>query len=431
MVDLIPTGVLLLAILVLTLMSAYFSSSETAMMKLNPYRLRHKVEQKHRGARKTNRLLRRTDRLLGVILIGNNLVNNCAAVVASIVFFRWFGEIGYPLAAVALTIFFLIFAEVAPKTIAAKRPEAIAFPSSYILGPLLSLLSPLVKLFNWCANTMVKPLVGRTKEDDEQLSMEELRTVVDSGTNIPLKRQEMLLRILDLEKITVNDIMVPASDIVGIDLEDTDDEIIDLLINSSHTRLPIYKGEVNSISAVLHIRRAGKFMQESEFDREDLVNAADEPYFVPTSTTLPTQLVNFQQARNRIALVVDEYGDIKGLVTLEDILEEIVGDYTTGTSDNIINIHPQDDGHFIIDGETELREVNAALNWNLPTDGPRTVNGLLLESLEDIPDGNVGIKIGRYIFETIQITENAVRSVYAIETDEQEAEPEPEDIPPT
>ena len=430
MVEHISSSALLLAILILTFLSAYFSSSETAMMKLNPYRLKHLVQQKHRGARKTNRLLRRTDRLLGVILIGNNLVNNCAALVAGVICVRWFGEAGYAIAAIGLTIFFLIFAEVGPKTIAAARPEAIAFPSAYLLEPLLSVLSPMVKLVNACANVIVKPFVQRTAENSEVLSLEELRTVVDGGTNIPIKRQEMLLSILDLSKTTINDIMVPASDIVGIDLNDDDDEIMALLTNSSHTRLPIWQEDVNSVRAVFHIRRAGKLLLGTTLDREYLLSKADEPYFVPTSTTLTMQLVNFQKERSRIALVVDEYGDIKGLVTLEDILEEIVGEYTTDMSANISNIHPQGNGHFIIDGSTSVRDANTSLGWDLPTDGPRTINGLLLEQLEDIPDANVGIKIGRYIFETTQISENAIRSVSVIQLEQDEAEPDPDDLPP-
>ena len=422
----IPTSALLVTLLLLTFMSAYFASSETAMMKLNPYRLKHKVKQKHRGARKANRLLRRTDRLLGVILIGNNLVNNFAMLVAGLIFIRWFGEAGYPMAGLVLTVLFLVFAEIGPKTIAAARPESIAYPSSYILQPLLALLSPIVLVANKCAEVIVKPFVPHNQAMTEQLTIDELRTVVDSEADIPEERQEMLLRILDLEHITVQDIMIPSSDVVGIDLDDDDDEIEDILMNSSHGRLPIYEGNINTVRAVLSARKVGKILSDGSLNREELLVAARPPYFVPLGTSLTKQIVNFQKEKNRIALVVDEYGDVKGLVTLEDILEQIVGEYTTDSSDSIRNIHPQGDNQFIIDGSTPVREANTALSWGLPVDGPRTINGLLLERLEDFPEGNVGIKIGRYLFVTTQITENEIRSVSVTQLDEPELKGEPD-----
>lgn len=407
-----PTIILLLSILVLTLMSAYFSSSETAMMKLNPYRLKHLVNERHRGARKANRLLRRQDRLLGVILIGNNLVNNIAATVAAVLGARLLGETGLILAPIILTIHFLIFAEVAPKTIAAERPEAIAFPSAYLLGPLLKILQPAVIVVNAISNWAVEPFRRRTSAAPGDLSIAELRTVVDSGADIPRQRQNMLLGIIDLEKVTVDDIMVPRAEIAGIDIDDDHADIVAEIVNSQHTRLPVFKEELNKVIGILHLRRASRFLiQEDEFNLAELMQETDEPYFIPQSTPLHTQLINFQKKKERIALIVDEYGDVQGLVTLEDILEEIVGEFTTDFASDMPEIHPQPDGSYFIEGLALLRDINRALQWNLPTDGPRTLNGLVLERLEFIPESNVCFRIGAYVFETLQISENIVKSV--------------------
>ena len=408
----VPMTVLLVLIVLLTVISAYFSGTETAMMALNRYRLRHLVKQKHRGARKANRLLRRPDRLLGVILIGNNLVNSLAATVAAVIGMKLFGNIGLAAAPFVFTLFFLIFAEVAPKTIAAYNPEKVAFPSVFLLEPLLRLTRPLVIFINSISNVLVRPFVPDPDSNRrDKLSMEELRTVLDEGATIPDQRQNMLLGIVDLEKVTVNDIMVPRSEIVGIDIEDSIAEIMTVISSSQHTRLPVFKDSINQVIGVLHLRRVVRFIQQGTFTKAELLEQTREPYFVPEATPLHTQLVNFQSEKRRIGLVVDEYGDVDGIVTLEDILEEIVGEFTTDYASNLPEIHPQDDGSYFIDGMAVLREINRALGWSLPTSGPRTLNGLILEHLEFIPESNVCLKIDNYLIETLQIKENVVSNV--------------------
>jgi Mg2+/Co2+ transporter CorB len=370
------------------------------------------VKQKHRGARKANRLLRRPDRLLGVILIGNNLVNSLAATVAAVIGMKLFGNIGLAVAPFVFTVFFLIFAEVAPKTIAAYNPEQVAFPSVFLLEPLLRLTRPLVIFINSISNVLVRPFVPDPDSNQrDQLSMEELRTVLDEGASIPDERQNMLLGIVDLEKVTVNDIMVPRSEIVGIDIEDSIAEIMTIISSSQHTRLPVFKDNINQVIGILHLRRAVRFIQQGTFTKAELLEQTHEPYFVPEATPLHTQLVNFQNGKRRIGLVVDEYGDVDGIVTLEDILEEIVGEFTTDYASNLPEIHPQDDGSYFIDGMAVLREINRALGWSLPTGGPRTLNGLILEHLEFIPESNLCLKIDNYLIETLQIKENVVSNV--------------------
>ena len=413
----IPASMLFAFIVVLTALSAYFSGSETAMMALNRYRLRHLVKEKHRGARKANRLLRRPDRLLGVILIGNNLVNFTAASLATVIGLRLFGDTGVVLAPIMLTVFFLIFAEVAPKTIAAKVPERIAFPSAYILEPLLKILYPVVLFINAIANALVKPFLQQrpAQDEDDNLSVEELRTVVNEGVGIPGQGQNMLLSVLDLDKVSVNDIMVPRSEIVGIDIDDDMNDILVVMGNSQHTRLPIYKDNINNILGILHLRRVARHLQknerEEEINKADLMQLTDEPYYVPEATPLHTQLVNFQQQKQRIALVVDEYGEVQGIVTLEDILEEIVGEFTTDFASNIAEIYPQEDGSYFIDGMAVLRDINRALGWDLPTHGPKTLNGFVLEHLETIPESNLCLRVGDYLIETLHINDNVIKNV--------------------
>lgn len=398
-------------ILVMTLLSAYFSSSETAMMALNRYRLKHLVNEGHRGAMHAERLLKRPDRLLGVILIGNNLVNFSAASVATVLGLKLFGDSGVIIAPIALTVFFLIFAEVGPKTIAAERPELIAFPSAYLLKPLLQLMYPGVWFINSISNLLVKPLIRTQNSDDEGLSIEELRTVVDQGLRFSGRRQNIMLRVLDLEHVTVDDIMVPRSEIVGIDIDDDIDDIIVSMSTSQHTRMPIFKGDINNVLGILHLRRTTRFINAEEVSKADLLALAADPYYVPEGTPLHTQLFNFQKMRRRIALVVDEYGDVQGIVTLEDILEEIVGEFTTDFAAHMPDILPQDDGSYLVDGLALVRDVNRALTWDLPEDGPKTLNGLVLEHLETIPDSNLCMRIGPYLFETRQINENVVKTV--------------------
>lgn len=411
--DDIHTGVLIGALIVLILLSAFFSSSETGMMALNRYRLRHLVNQGHRTAKRVEKMLARPDRLLGVILVGNNLVNNAAATLAALLGLYWFGDLGTALAPVVITILMLIFSEVTPKTFAALRPEAVAFPASFVLKPLQWFFTPVVWSVNAVGNGILR-LFGIRPDtgDGDHLSPEELRTVVnEAGNLIPEKHQRMLLNILDLEKATVEDIMIPRNDMVGIDLDDDIDEIIEILSTSQHTRLPVYKGDPNNMIGLLHLRKLSRLLMREEISKADLMQHTVEPFFVPEGTPLHRQLINFQNAKRRIAVVVDEYGDVLGLVTLEDILEEIVGEFTTDMANTSQDIHPQDDGTFVIDGAAHLRDINKVLQWELPTDGPKTLNGLIIEHLQDIPDTSVCLRIDQYLIEILQVKDNMVKAV--------------------
>jgi Mg2+/Co2+ transporter CorB len=411
----LPSYILVALILLLTVLSAFFSSSETAMIGLNRYRLRHLVKEKHKGARKANRLLRRPDRLLGVILLGNNLVNFTAASIATVIGIRFFGDAGLVLAPVLMTIYFLVFAEVAPKTIAAQAPESIAFPSAYILEPMLRIFYPGVWFINTLSNALVKPFLPKTDGSEGNLSAEELRTVVNEGVGLPDQGQNMLLGVLDLEKVTVDDIMVPRNEIVGIDIDDDIGDTINVLANSQHTRLPVYKENINNVIGVLHLRRVARHLPRQAasepLTKADILQLTDEPYYVPEATPLHTQLINFKKEKKRIALVVDEYGDIQGIVTLEDILEEIVGEFTTDFAASVPEISPQEDGSFLIDGMAVLRDINRALGWDLPTNGPKTLNGLVLEHLEAIPENNLCLRLDDYLIETLQIKDNVIKSL--------------------
>ncbi|NKB97465.1 MAG: DUF21 domain-containing protein [Pseudomonadales bacterium] len=406
-----PLWLLIGSIIVLTAFSAYFSGTETSMMALNRYRLKHHVKQRHKGARKANRLLRRPDRLLGVILVGNNLVNFSAATIATVLGFRLFGDTGVLLAPWVITFIFLIFAEVAPKTLAAQHPEGWAFKSVFVLQPMLRFLYPVVLFVNWIANALVRPFLPNKDANDENLSAEELKTVVNEGAVSVGERQSMMVRLLDLERVSVNDIMVPRHEIVGLDIDGDLADIIDQTSSSQHTLLPVYKGEINNVIGILHLRRLAKFLHAEEFNKADLMQLTREPYYVPEATPLHTQLLNFQKEKQRIALVVDEYGDVLGIVTLEDILEEIVGEFTTDFASRMPEISPQKDGSFLIDGMAVLRDINRALRWDLPMHGPKTLNGLVLEYLETIPDSNLCLTIDNYQIETLQIKDNIVKSL--------------------
>ena len=409
-------GTLLLVIAVLTVMAAYFAGSETAMMALNRYRLRHLANEGHRGARRANRLLQRPDRLLGVILVWNNVVIILAASFANEVFGRLLGDTWGPLATtVLLTVWMLILAEVTPKTVAAARPETLAFPSAYLLHPLLQMSRPVVLFVNWISNLLATPLIARAEEKSETLSVAELKTVLNEHTTIPRDHQDMIGRILDLENATVEDIMVPRAEIAGIDINDDTATILDAIESSQHTRLPVYREHIDDVAGILHLRRASRFTSREAFSKAALLRETEEPYFVPMSTSLHTQLLNFRRHKRRIGLVVDEYGEIQGMATMEDILEEIVGEFTTDFTADLGEIHRQTDGTYVINGSVLVRDVNRALDWDLPTTGPRTMNGLVLEYLEAFPDGQVGVRIGRFAIETARLTDNVIRTVKVIE----------------
>ena len=382
------------------------------MMALNRYRLRHLAKSAHGGARRAHALLKRPDRLIGLILLGNNLVNFLAVSVATLIAIRLMGDLSLALVPFVLTPIILVFAEVAPKTLAALHPERIAFPAAYLLLPLLRVLHPVIAAINWLANGLLRAFSVRIDAvDEQQLSTEELRTVVNEATSlIPRRHQQMLVGILDLEKGTVDDILIPRNEINGINLEDPVEDIIEDLTHSLHTRLPLYRGDINNIEGVFHLRRFVRLREHEELDAELLAAHADEPYFVPAGTPLHTQLRNFQLQRERIGLVVNEYGEIEGLITLEDVLEEIVGEFTTDPAMTSTDVHPQPDGTYLIDGAANLRQLNRAMAWELPTGGPRTLNGLLLEHLEAIPESGTSLLIAGYPIEIVQSTGSAVKT---------------------
>ena len=405
------TGILLGSIILLIIVSAYFSGSETAMMALNRYRIKHLSKEGHGGARRAEKLLERPDRLLGVILIGNNLANFTAASFATLLALKLLGEAGVAVAPVICTIIFLVFAEVAPKTIAAVYPEKVALPSSYLLQLLLWVTYPFVWLVNSIANGLLHLFGVRHDEaGEDHLSVEELRTVVHEGSQIAGKHQDMMLGVLDLGKVTVDDIMVPRTEIVGIDIDDDMDEIVAQIRAVQHTRLPVFKEDIDRIIGMLHVRNMARFLIDGDLTRAALLRETTAPYFVPENTPLETQLINFQAEKERIAMVVDEYGDIQGIVTLEDILEEIVGDFTTDLASTSVDIHPQKDDTYLIDGGTQIRLINRTLGWELPVDGPKTLNGLITEYLETIPDANICFTIEGYRFEIVQIQDNMIRT---------------------
>ena len=410
------TSLLMLSISMVLLLcsSAYFSGTETAMMAINRYRLKHLVKKKHRAARISNKLLRYPDRLLGVILIGNNLVNFTAATIATIIGMRLFGDTGVLLAPWVLTATFLVFAEVAPKTLAAERPEKWAFKAVYVLEPIQRLLVIPVKMVNLLSNAIVKLFLKNEPAQSDSLSTDELRTVVNEGAKSVGERQNMMVRLLDLEQVSVNDIMIPRGEIEAIDIDSEMNEIVEVASNSQYTLLPIYKESINNIIGILHLRRLARFMGSNEFTKSDLMQLTREPYYIPEATSLDKQLIRFQAEKQRIALVVDEYGELQGLVTLEDILEEIVGEFTSDFSANIPEILPQDDDSFVIDGGALLRDINRALDWELPISGPKTLNGLVLEHLETIPEENLCVQINDYQIETLQLSDNMVKNLKCV-----------------
>jgi Mg2+/Co2+ transporter CorB len=395
-------------------MSAYFSSSETGMMSINRYRLRHLEKQKHKGAKRVSKLLAQPDKLIGLILIGNNLVNIFASLIAGIVAERLYGDAGIFYAGLILTFVILIFAEVTPKTLAALYPEKIAFPSSIILNLLLKLLFPFVIAVNWITNGLLK-LLGISSDQREQhtLSSEELKTVVnEAGALLPQRDQNMLVSILELEKVTVEDIMVPRNELVCIDINEDWKKIQKQLAQSNHTRVLLYRDNMDDVVGYIHLRDALKLLFKNQFTKTTLIRAIKELYFIPEGTPLNVQLLKFQHAKVRLGLVVDEYGDIQGLVTLEDILEEVVGDFTTTmaptTSDEV---HVQPDGSYLVDGSATVRDINKEMTWNFPTDGPKTLNGLIIEYLEDIPEANLSVRIAGYPLEIVDVSDNMIKTV--------------------
>ncbi len=412
--DTIPLSILFATLFVLIVLSAIFSSSETGMMALNKYRLRHLVKDKHRAATLASTLLEKPDRLIGVILFGNNVVNFLAAAIATVIGFRLLGDYGVAASPFIIAIIFIIFAETAPKTYAAIRPEKIAFPAAYILTPLLKLCYPIVFVINKISNALLIPIGINTKNTEESpLTQDELRMIVhEAGAAISSNHQDMLLGILDMEKVTVDDIMVPRNELVGIDLVDSVTDILEQLTHCQHTRLIVYRESIDNVVGILHVRRVLRILtRKTGFSLDELEKLSIEPYYLPEGTPLHTQMLKFQQQKQRTGLVVDEYGVVQGMVTLDDILEEIIGEFTTDIQTFNQDIQPQEDGSFFVDGGTTIRDINKQLNWDIPTEGPKTINGVILEHLEDIPEAGTSLRIEGYTFEITQVVDNAVKKV--------------------
>jgi Mg2+/Co2+ transporter CorB len=411
--DEIPLSVLFGALAFLIILSAFFSGSETGLMTLNRYRLRHLVRARHPAAIRAQKLLERPDRLIGLILLGNNFVNILASTLTAVIAVRLIGEAGLVIGAALLTLVILIFAEVTPKTLAALHPERVAFPAAFIYGPLLWLMYPFVWVVNSIANALLKVIGIRPEESAaDALSQEELRTVVlEAGAMIPKRHQDMLLNILDLEKVTVEDIMIPRKEVTGINLEDDWNTIVRQITSSQYTRLPVFRDSIDNVVGFIHLRKVLPLLKRNRLDKQTLESLIREPLFVPENTPLNRQLLNFQRERRRVGLVVDEYGDIQGLVTLEDILEEVVGEFTTDPLTSSRDYIPEEDGSFLVSGTTNVRDLNRALEMELPIDGPKTLNGLVLEYLEDIPEPGTSVLLAGYPIDIVQTKGNLVKTL--------------------
>ncbi|MEN7343500.1 MAG: HlyC/CorC family transporter [Pseudomonadota bacterium] len=408
--DDIPLSILFSVLAALLFCSAFFSSTETALMSLNRYRLRHRARSGVRSAKLAEKLLSKPDRLIGLILLGNNVVNISATSLVAIISLRLGGDLALAIGNGILIFVVLIFAEVTPKTLAALHPERVAMPAVFIYYPMLKVLYPLVWLTNLLANGVLRLFgVKPSDVDGHALSHEELRTVVnEAGALISRKYRTMLTGILDLEKVTVDDVMVPHNEVTGIDLDDDLEDIMKVIESSEHTRLPVYEDNIDQIVGVLHMRRLVRQGAKNEVTKASIKAATAEPYFVPEGTPLSVQLVQFQKRKSRLALVVDEYGDIQGMVTLEDILEEIVGEFTTDPGNDPEAVREIADDMYLVNGSVHIRDLNKQLNWDLPTDGAKTVNGLVQEQLETIPDAGTALTVGDCHIEIVERNDNMV-----------------------
>lgn len=404
----IPLWILLASIAFLVLMSAFFSGSETSMMAINRYRLKHLVKEKNKSAKRVSRLLEKTDRLLGVILIGNNFTHTLSTALATVVAIRIWSDNAVLAVTVFMTIIMIIFAEVMPKTIAALKPESIAFPSSYLLKPLSKILSPLITLVSFISNNVTKLMgIDLNNANKDELKPEELRTLLQTS-GVPKRQEEMLMGIFDMDNLSVNDVMIPKNEIVGIDLNDEIKDIVKQLQEIDFTYVPCYEDTIDNIQGFLSLNKKAEFLGSETKSIRSLKDELREPLFVPENTPLYKQLANFQSSGRRVGLIVDEYGDIEGIITLRSILEIIVGEITTESIERM-DIMPQADGSYLVDGSMMIREVNRRLEWELPTEGPKTLSGLILEEIQTIPDTNVGLSIENYRIETVLIKDNVIK----------------------
>ncbi len=408
----IPLYWLFIAFVALILLSAFFSSSETGLMSLNRYRLKHLADKNHGGAMRAVDLLKRPDRLITLILLGNNFINVLITQLATYIGFRLYGEAGIAIAAGVLTLVLLLFAEVTPKTLAATNPEKIALPAAYVYRVLIRVLMPLVILIDWIAKLILRLFMLSTRQHrGDALTADELRVAVSETSGLIVdSHRDMLLSILDLEKVTVDDIMVPRSDIIGVDLDDDWHDILNYITNLSYTRIPIFRSNIDNLIGVARMRKILPLLMDDDFSPDSLIGVTREGYFIPEGTPLITQLLNFRKNKRRVGFVVDEYGDIQGLVTIEDILEEVVGEFTTDPTALRQPFFQDADGSFLIDGATHIRDINRNLGLQLPTKGPRTLNGMILEHMEFIPESGTSLKISGYPIEIMQVKHNMVKT---------------------
>lgn len=413
--DALNTPEILLLLLALIVVFAAFNAAEFGVMAINRYRLRHLARTGHTAARMTQKMLETPERVIGLILLVMTVLNSAIVAIATFLAVRLWGEDwGVAIATAVISVIMLVFAEAAPKTLGALYPERVAFPSAYVLQPLLKLLWPLVVATSWASNSFLRLLgIRPSAAGHDALSADELRSVVnEAGAFIPRRHQKMLLSILDLEKITVDDIMVSRHDIVGIDLALPRDEIMPTLLHCQHTRLLVWRDDINNVEGFLHARDALQLLAQESFSDDELKATLRQPYFVPAGTPLTTQLLNFQRNRRRIGLVVDEYGEVQGLVTLEDILEEIVGEFTTDVASQLSkDVSPSNDGHVVVEGGAAVRDLVRSQHWQLPTDGPKTLNGLLLEHLETLPSAGTCVRLYGYPMEILQVKDNMIKAV--------------------
>lgn len=381
-------------------------------MSLNRYRLKHSADSNHGGAKRAAELLARPNRLISLILLANNFTNILITQLATYIGYRLYGDAGIAIATGALTIILLIFAEVTPKTLAASRPEQIAFPAAYVYKPLLKLLYPLVYIVNSLAKMVLMLFkVSNKSAENDALTSDELRIAVNQTSGlIPDSHKDMLISILDLEKVSVNDIMVPRNEIIGIDLEDNWNDTLKQITKLSHTRIPVYSGNIDNLLGVAQLRKILPLLMNDEFNPEALKKLTRQSYFIPEGTPLTTQLINFRKNKRRMGFVVDEYGDIQGLVAIEDILEEIVGEFTSDPAALHQDFYADVDGSYLVDGSTHVRVINRNLDMELPVDGPKTLNGLILEHMEFIPEAGTSLKINDYPIEIMQIKNNMVKT---------------------
>ena len=380
------------------------------MMALNRFKLKHLIKQKNKSAIRANKLLQRPDRLLGIILIGNNFVNILAAALTTILCLELFGNSGVFIGSIVLTMVILIFAEVTPKTFAANNAEKVALPFSLILKFLQKILYPLVWVVNFFSNSILNFLGANNKSTEEDISPEELKSILESsGDLIPSRYQEMLLSILELDKITIDEVMIPKGEILGIDLSDDINEIEVQLKNCKKEFLPLFDQNIDDSRGIIDLYGINSFLSDSNKSIESLLDKSDEVYFALENTSLNTQLFNFQQDKKTIAIVLDEYGSVKGMLTVKDILEEIVGELIDPHEEERLEIKEQKDGGYLIDASVSVREINKKLDWELPLTGPKTLNGLILEKTETIPEANISIEINNYLIETILIKDNMIK----------------------